>query len=248
MTDKKKTRLEQDVEGYLHNGGSVEGTAPDLGDLYPAPYAIPPDPIPPTQPSRGRPASARTRSPRARARPTKKTKARPTRTKKTKPVKAKAKTKARISRKAAGTRAKVTKKPTKTRKKSTKKSRSARGVGARAGSGTTRRSAPSDPVAVVREAIAQIKPGPPDKDGRLGASGRFGEDKIFISSLHGRVGKKLGMALPEFKRWLLDQLRHGTLILARADMPGMMPERLVKSSEISDRGATYHFVIDPRVR
>jgi hypothetical protein len=40
--------------------------------------------------------------------------------------------------------------------------------------------------------------------------------------------------------------RDGWLILVRADLVGAMDAKLVADSEIEDRGATFHFVLDPR--
>ena len=74
-------------------------------------------------------------------------------------------------------------------------------------------------------------------------SGRYGH-KVFISAIGNRVAHKFGMTLPQFKDWLLEQNRLGNLILARADLVGAMDPRLVRESEIEDRGATFHFVVD----
>lgn len=66
-----------------------------------------------------------------------------------------------------------------------------------------------------------------------------------------RVGEKIHMYLPEFKRWLIDQHRQGRLVLARADFIAAMPHDLVMHSEAKTEGAysgsTFHFVVDPSV-
>jgi hypothetical protein len=89
---------------------------------------------------------------------------------------------------------------------------------------------------VVREAIPQI-----------GADGRFGPEKVFVSALwqrieHGR--RPADLSLDGFKRWLVTANRDGWLVLARADLVGAMDTRQVAESEIRDRGATFHFVLD----
>jgi hypothetical protein len=89
---------------------------------------------------------------------------------------------------------------------------------------------------VVREAIPQV-----------GADGRFGPEKVFVSALwhrieHGR--RPADLSLDGFKRWLVTANRDGWLVLARADLVGAMDTRQVAESEIRDRGATFHFVLD----
>ncbi len=76
------------------------------------------------------------------------------------------------------------------------------------------------------------------------SSGRFGPDKVFISEIWDRVGPRLGMSLDEFKRWLIVMNRDRILNLARADLTGYMDPEQVERSEIRDRGASFHFVID----
>jgi hypothetical protein len=95
----------------------------------------------------------------------------------------------------------------------------------------------SSPLLVVRDALKRVK-GP----------GRFGDRKVFVSALWQRVGRQLGMPLDEFKRWLASQHRAGALQLARADLVAAMDPHLVASSEIRDRGAEFHFVVDPEAK
>lgn len=91
---------------------------------------------------------------------------------------------------------------------------------------------------VVREAIP-----------RIGADGRFGE-KVYVSAIwrtieHDR--KAGGLSLDHFKRWLVNANRDGKLVLARADLIGAMDAKQITESEITDRGATFHFVLDQRI-
>lgn len=57
-------------------------------------------------------------------------------------------------------------------------------------------------------------------------------------------------SMRDFKLWLLDAMRlvdpDGVplILLARADLVGAMDRSAVAASEIEDRGATYHFIID----
>lgn len=76
------------------------------------------------------------------------------------------------------------------------------------------------------------------------ASERFG-DKVYVSGIWERVGPHTGMSGDQFKRWLVKANRDGRLVLARADVVGAMDGKKVSQSEIQDRGATFHFVLDP---
>jgi len=103
---------------------------------------------------------------------------------------------------------------------------------------TTSRPRPSpparSPLVAVRDAAKQIK-GP----------GRFGDRKVFVFALWQRVGRELGLSLDEFKQWLASQHRAGALQLARADLVAAMDPNLIASSATRDRGAEFHFVVDP---
>jgi hypothetical protein len=96
---------------------------------------------------------------------------------------------------------------------------------------------PIDPLSTVLATLREIH-------GR----GRFGDRKVFIAALWDQIGISLGMSLPDFKRWLLEQFFAGRLVLERADLVAAMPEDLVARSETSPaiRGVrpTYHFVVD----
>jgi len=81
----------------------------------------------------------------------------------------------------------------------------------------------------------------------VGPNGRFGAHKVFVSAIWRNLAGDLsrrGMGLDDLKRRLLDANRAGRLSLARADLIGAMDPTEVKTSEIVDRGARFHFVID----
>jgi hypothetical protein len=111
---------------------------------------------------------------------------------------------------------------------------------------TSRSSPPAPPTTqtpasnllqVVREVIP-----------RIGAEGRFGE-KIYVSAIWRTIerDRKAGdLSLDHFKSWLVRANRDGWLVLARADLIGAMDAKQINESEINDRGATFHFVLDPR--
>ncbi len=82
---------------------------------------------------------------------------------------------------------------------------------------------------------------------RIGADGRFGDEKVFVSAIWQHLeddGRLADWSLDRFKRWLVTANRDQLLDLARADAQGDMDSRLVEESEIVDRGATFHFVVD----
>jgi hypothetical protein len=94
-----------------------------------------------------------------------------------------------------------------------------------------------DLLACVRDALPEV-----------GAEGRFGPEKVFVSALWERVAQHAppaNLSLDHFKRWLVTANRNRWLTLARADVVGAMDPRQVRDSEIEDRGATFHFVLDP---
>jgi hypothetical protein len=82
---------------------------------------------------------------------------------------------------------------------------------------------------------------------RIGADGRFGDEKVFVSAIWQHLeddGRLADWSLDRFKRWLVKANSDQLLDLARADAQGDMDSRLVEESEIVDRGATFHFVVD----
>ena len=52
------------------------------------------------------------------------------------------------------------------------------------------------------------------------------------------------MSADDFKALMMDLNRRDFLDLARADLVGAMSREQVMASEIVDRGASFHFVID----
>jgi len=118
------------------------------------------------------------------------------------------------------------------------------------------------PAGTFAEPLRAVPPSPPTLPGsapnlldvvrdtipRVGADGRFGE-KVYVSAIWHTIerDRKAGdLSLDHFKRWLLRANRDGWIVLARADLIGAMDVKQVNESEINDRGATFHFVLDPR--
>jgi hypothetical protein len=94
-----------------------------------------------------------------------------------------------------------------------------------------------DLLAFVRETLTEI-----------GDEGRFGDEKVFVSVLWNELahrGTPADLSLDHFKQWLVAANRNRWLTLARADVVGAMDPKKVRESEIQDRGATFHFVLDP---
>jgi hypothetical protein len=131
----------------------------------------------------------------------------------------------------------------------------------------TKSSGPTDsrvaaPVQTAPTAVAAQASGPPllpvaanllevvrETIPRVGADGRYGSEKVFVSAIWRSIerDRRLGdLSLDYFKRWLVGANRDGWLVLARADLVGAMDRKLVSESEIEDRGATFHFVLDQR--
>ena len=122
------------------------------------------------------------------------------------------------------------------------------------GSAVTPTSAPATTVVVMPPPSPPAPPAPNLLDvvretiPRIGAEGRFGE-KVYVSAIWRSIerDRKTGdLSLDHFKRWLVRANRDGWLVLARADLIGAMDAKQVNESEINDRGATFHFVLDPR--
>jgi hypothetical protein len=90
-----------------------------------------------------------------------------------------------------------------------------------------------DLAAAVRAAMSEVP-----------SSGRYGE-KIFISSLWEALPQGRPK-LDDFKRWLVEANANQQLVLARADLVTAMNPEQVAASEIVDRGATFHFVLEGR--
>jgi hypothetical protein len=115
-----------------------------------------------------------------------------------------------------------------------------------------------DPTAVP--AAATPAPGAPlddhafaamitDAIDAIGEAGRFGPYKVFVSAIWRQLAhdpRRGGMVLDELKQRLLEANRASLLDLARADLVGAMDRDEVAMSEIADRGASFHFVLDAR--
>jgi len=81
----------------------------------------------------------------------------------------------------------------------------------------------------------------------VGPDGRFGPYKVFVSAIWRQLAhdpRRDGMTLDELKQRLLAANRASLLDLARADLVGAMDRDDVAMSEITDRGASFHFVLD----
>jgi len=218
--------LEQEVDDYLAQ------RHPDLVDVEafdPMAYAAP---RPSTSRPR-RPRKARKKSPTAGGhRPAKKASAK--KAKKT-------------------TRKKATKRPAKRakpRKKTARSTKKRAGAGRRAGA---RKRRPAKKKAKKHRATAATDPPPAasplsvvlEAVRSMPSAGRFGPERVYISDAYHRVGRRLGMSLPQFKAWLVGENREANLSLARADSRGDMPADKLDESEIRDLGAEFHFILDP---
>jgi hypothetical protein len=83
-----------------------------------------------------------------------------------------------------------------------------------------------------------------------GKTERYGARKVFISAAYRALvsaGYDVG-SLDGFKARMVSAQCASYLLLARADLVGAMPTATVAASEISDRGATFHFVLDSEAR
>ncbi|HKA87997.1 MAG TPA: hypothetical protein VKE22_10040 [Haliangiales bacterium] len=72
-------------------------------------------------------------------------------------------------------------------------------------------------------------------------SGRFGDNKVFISHVHAALADP-ALDLPAFKARLVDAHRQGLVTLTRADLVEAMDPADVAASETRYLGATFHFV------
>lgn len=223
--DRSKAELERDIDDFMRNGEAAGASAsPRRARLT--------RPARPTKKRKATKTKAKRSSAKARpsrARPPKR-KPRPTRkvTGKAKRKKTGGRSKKSGIRRMTSKKSKSNKKTTRTSKRSPSRARSSV---ARASADTVGMAI--DPLATVLDAVDKMP-----------ESGRFGPEKVFIYPLWERVGKKIGMSLDQFKRWLVDQNRERRLDLARADLVGAMDPGLVQSSEIKSLGSTFHFVLD----
>jgi len=74
---------------------------------------------------------------------------------------------------------------------------------------------------------------------RTSPTGRFGDNKVFISHVHRRLGDA---ALDAFKRRLVEAHRAGLLALSRADLVEAMDPSDVAESETRWDQTTFHFI------
>lgn len=70
------------------------------------------------------------------------------------------------------------------------------------------------------------------------------DDGVFVSEVYRQIGKRIGMSLPEFKHWLVEQNQAQRLQLVRLDLVDMVPKHVVEESEIRDHGASFHQIVD----
>lgn len=73
-------------------------------------------------------------------------------------------------------------------------------------------------------------------------TGRFGEDRVFISHVFQALRSELGMSEAVFKARLLVANQKRLLSLSRADMVEWMDPTDVTASEIRNLGSTVHFI------
>ncbi|HEY0483735.1 MAG TPA: hypothetical protein VGD37_39725 [Kofleriaceae bacterium] len=106
-----------------------------------------------------------------------------------------------------------------------------------------RRTAPSAPAITPDALLAMVRDAIPT----IGADGRFGPEKVFVSAIWHQLERDRRVAdysLDRFKQWLVTANRDRLLDLVRADLVGAMDSRLVTESEIEHLGTTFHFVLD----
>jgi len=110
-----------------------------------------------------------------------------------------------------------------------------------------RRNPPPSTCQIV-ELVREVLPSIQTEMGPTGRPfGRFGDRKVFIAAIWRALeedDRMEGVDEPTFKRALLAAQRGGDLVLARADLVAAMDPEEVMASEIEDRGATFHFVLD----
>lgn len=80
------------------------------------------------------------------------------------------------------------------------------------------------------------------------ANQRYGLRKVFLAAVHAALGGEGAIHLEAFKRRMVSAHRAGLLVLARADLVAAMPRAAVASSEVSDGGAEFHFLLDDAAR
>lgn len=68
---------------------------------------------------------------------------------------------------------------------------------------------------------------------------------VYVSSVWNKVGKRLGMTLEEFKRWLVRRNAEQMLTLLRIDLVDTADPDKVEKSYIYDMGAVFDLILDP---
>lgn len=76
---------------------------------------------------------------------------------------------------------------------------------------------------------------------RTSPTGRFGENKVFLSHVWNRFGDN-GLTRPDFDRLLVEANRENLLTLSRADLVSAMDPVDVSTSEIQLSDSSFHFV------
>ena len=71
---------------------------------------------------------------------------------------------------------------------------------------------------------------------------------VYVSSVWSKVGKRLGMTLEEFKRWLLRRNAEQMLTLLRVDLVDTADPDKLEKSYIYDMGAVFDLIRDPEHR
>lgn len=71
---------------------------------------------------------------------------------------------------------------------------------------------------------------------------------VYVSSVWSKVGKRLGMTLEEFKRWLVRRNAEQMLTLLRVDLVDTADPNKVEKSYIYDMGAVFDLIRDPEHR
>jgi hypothetical protein len=80
------------------------------------------------------------------------------------------------------------------------------------------------------------------------ANKRYGLRKVFLAAVHAALGGEGAINPEAFQRRMVSAHRAGLLVLVRADLVAAMPQAAVASSEVSDGGAEFHFVLDDAAR
>lgn len=107
---------------------------------------------------------------------------------------------------------------------------------------STRSRAPREPLSDAQKVNLVMKAvrGAPRQDRHSGG--------VYVASAWRRAGKRLGMTLEEFKRWLVKRNAEQALTLVRVDLVDTADPRKLEESYIYDMGATFDIIQDPHHR